>query len=615
MYVYAYNNIYINISTYIYIAFCGLELIYCVLCILYVQSMCAVLKSKLFTTEPSEMELRGRSLECLGHIAVSVGSVHFAPYLELGMQSAQQGIAMNDDDLKEYSYIFYANASKAMRQQFAPALPALIPHLIEAINETELIFGDDDEEDEDGHPIEHKHEEEEDDEDDDDDTIKINGREGYINTKKAAITALASIAQYVKEDFGPYLAESLKAMLADNGPLTSYHDIIRAEAFESLQHFVGVALASHGIRLPSKYATLALPEDVLVVVKACMRCCLEGIKEDTDKLIVAKAVESVSGILEIVGVVALTLQDELEENVIMGQKLLELVQLSLQQKLTCQGDVIEQHEGDEEAEDHDNLVMDDMTDLIGVLARVMGPAFVTHFDQLLPSLLRFASGNRIHSDRSMAIGCFAEVIAELGQSAEKYAPVLLPLIAQGLGDEMEGVRRNSAYCLATLVQSTGKALGPNFLDILQWLYPLCTRKANQQALDTGGADTDNALSAVAKMIIVAPELLPLNQVLPVLLSALPLRSDNSEGPSVYSSLIHLINTQHPAAVQNFPALLTCLGQVLLPESKDIEETKVMVVSCLKGLQASQAQGSILLATLASIPDHSIQHAITLALQS
>jgi hypothetical protein len=100
---------------------------------------------------------------------------------------------------------------------------------------------------------------------------------------------------------------------------------------------------------------------------------------------------------------------------------------------------------------------------------IMGASYLNYFDQLLPGLMRYMKPTRMHSDRSMAIGCFAEVIERIGSSAVKYVGMgyvcsifvnikiklsiletLLPIIEEGLRDNMESIRRNSAYCLGQL---------------------------------------------------------------------------------------------------------------------------------------------------------------------
>jgi hypothetical protein len=179
---------------------------------------------------------------------------------------------------------------------------------------------------------------------------------------------------------------------------------------------------------------------------------------------------------------------------------------------------------------------------------------------------------------------------------------------------MEAVRRNSAFCLGVLIDSTGKALGPNFLQILQWLYPLCVRKANQLAFDTGGADIDNALSAVSKMIRIAPELVPLEQVLPVMVAALPLRADPSEGPSVYGILVTLLMNNNPVAFNNLPAIIHVFAHVVSPDSKDLDVVKAEVTSCIKSLASSASYSSLLANTMPTL-DPTVQNIISATISS
>lgn len=48
------------------------------------QTICSLLAPLLFNTEPKMHTMRGRSLECLGHVAVAIGSEHFGRYFETG---------------------------------------------------------------------------------------------------------------------------------------------------------------------------------------------------------------------------------------------------------------------------------------------------------------------------------------------------------------------------------------------------------------------------------------------------------------------------------------------------------------------------------------------------
>ncbi|CAE7647513.1 kap123, partial [Symbiodinium microadriaticum] len=140
----------------------------------YTEATVDILKEIIFISEPELFNLRGRALECLGHVAVAVGHDHFMPYLDMGMQAALQGVQLGDDNLKEYAYTFIANVAKVMGHTFDQHLETLVPHLLEVISEAELTYGE--QESEVGAL----------DEDDDEDDIPLQLRfhEGYINTKK-----------------------------------------------------------------------------------------------------------------------------------------------------------------------------------------------------------------------------------------------------------------------------------------------------------------------------------------------------------------------------------------------------------------------------------------------
>jgi hypothetical protein len=155
---------------------------------------------------------------------------------------------------------------------------------------------------------------------------------------------------------------------------------------------------------------------------------------------------------------------------------------------------------------------------------------------------------------------------------------------------MEGVRRNSAFCVGVLVEATGTALSAHFMQLLQWLYPLCTRQEAQQTSDMGGADIDNALSSVARMIAVAQAQMPLDRILPVMVASLPLRSDHSEGPNVYGCLCRLVLAGDAVATsaELLPKLVEAFAQVFYPTSKATDETKVTVKSCLRLLTSQNA---------------------------
>ena len=77
--------------------------------------------------------LRGRALECFGHMAIACGKSSFSPYFTPVMKSAAQGLSSEDTDLHEFAYVLFANLAKVMEEEFGPVLPELVPHLLKVV--------------------------------------------------------------------------------------------------------------------------------------------------------------------------------------------------------------------------------------------------------------------------------------------------------------------------------------------------------------------------------------------------------------------------------------------------------------------------------------------------
>ena len=575
---------------------------------------CTMLNQILFITEPTLFQLRGRALECLGHVAVAIGKEHFTPYFELGMRSAMQGLQVEDSALKEHSFIYFANAVKVMGHTFDQHLKEMVPFLAGVICEPELSPFED---------AETKLAElgAEDDEEDDEGGGKflLNTQDGFVDTKKAALTALGALAEHTKGAFYPYLESTLNdVLLSEDGALNSYHQAIRSEAAVILEYMVGVACDYTKLEKPPKHQTIVLNPQVTEMVRAVMLTYVTAL-DDVEKEPVAAALIGICGVLELVGVAALSVANPID-NSQLGQTLVKKLHDVLKEKLPCQK--IEKHEThhtgeDDDDDDHDNVVMDAATDTIAYMAKAAGSAFEGYYQTLHKPLMKFTKSNRPFTDRAMAIGCVAEVLAEFDSAAaSKYVDSILPIIAESLQDRMEEVRRNGVYCLGVMCTSVGAPLVSHYPRFLQMLHPLCVRPAEQMvAGDVGGADVDNALSAVAKMINVSADAMPLPQVLPAMIAALPLRADLTEAASVYGCFIQLITSGNATALGMLPQLLTSLAQVISSTSLYEDGAKALVVTFFKQMASNPSQQAALTAALGQISDADIRGVIEAAVRS
>jgi hypothetical protein len=53
------------------------------------------------------------------------------------MECACEGLTRDSTDLHEFAYAVFANLAKVMKEEFAPALTELVPHLVEVIGTDE----------------------------------------------------------------------------------------------------------------------------------------------------------------------------------------------------------------------------------------------------------------------------------------------------------------------------------------------------------------------------------------------------------------------------------------------------------------------------------------------
>lgn len=103
----------------------------------YVGGVAALMTKCMSVTEERLYSLRGRALECMGHMAIAVGRDTFRPYFQVTMESACEGLTRDSTDLHEFAYAVFANLAKVMKEEFGPALPELVPHLVTVIGTDE----------------------------------------------------------------------------------------------------------------------------------------------------------------------------------------------------------------------------------------------------------------------------------------------------------------------------------------------------------------------------------------------------------------------------------------------------------------------------------------------
>ena len=165
------------------------------------------------------------------------------------------------------------------------------------------------------------------------------------------------------------------------------------------------------------------------------------------------------------------------------------------------------------------------------------------------------------------------------------------MFIKSLHDDDAEVRSNSAFALGVLVENTDTDMSSQYLSILQALQPFFQVPAAAIRAELHGRD--NAAGAVARLILKNMAALPLDRVLPVLFSALPLQADRLEYQPILRAIFHLFQSNPDYAMNYVDTLLPIFAHLLNPTS-DVEigeENKAHVINLLQAVEA-KAPGKV-----------------------
>jgi hypothetical protein len=413
-----------------------------------------------------------------------------------------------------------------------------------------------------------------DDSDDDEEggNYVINVRTALLEAKKGAITAIGEIGQHCGAAFAPFLEKTIPLLQKAAG---NFHPLIKTEVADSLPSMVmPVVYGEHGGTITWTKGDISGASPIGAQTTAIVNVVLKELMtlmKDDDKETVGKACESVQNIIEVCGPHAL---------VPVANECLETVHALLTKTAPCQLSEDAEYYDDED-DDHDSFMVQ-VCDLVGSFGRVMGSHFAQYLDNFLPAICSFAKSSRPASDRSMAMGCLGEVAQELGDSVREYwKGIFLPSILAGLGDSDNNVKRNAAFCAGVSCEGLGDYVAADYGTILASVAPLFN--IDQSESDTSAAAVDNACACVSRMIMACPNNVPVGQVLPAILSKLPLKSDMTENETVYKCLLGLLQMNHNDAIAVKAEIKRVFTEATSEGSKVDDETKQKLLLALPAM--------------------------------
>ncbi|KAF9105739.1 hypothetical protein BGX29_011522 [Mortierella sp. GBA35] len=504
-----------------------------------------------------EIMLRSVATDALGAIAIAVGKETFRPHLNDLMVLAMEGLHLTNNRLRECCFYFFAGIAQVFADEFAPFLEAIVPQLIHSCqldeNTTRL-------------------------ENDVEDLEELDGEEGeedsymyksaVADEKEVAADTIGELFQFTGSTFLPYVESTVKELLELS---THLADGVRKASCRSLFNFLRAFYKLSNSQEWKAGLPVAVPlhENVAQLNSLVMPAILSVWDEEDEKMVVFQICNEMVETVRLCGpgIIANHIDD-----------IAEKLKLLFEKKAYCQQE-LEDDEGlleeDEQAE-YDALLITGASDLVGALAAALGASFVPYAQVFIPHIAKYYKKSKPTSERSMAMGCLGEIANGMSTGITDFTEQLFPLIVKGLSDEEEEVRSNAAFAIGALCQNTTIDLSSQYPALLTALYPLF------QGQDLSNV-TDNACGAVARMIMKYPNVVPVEQVLPVFVQALPLKIDFEENEPVYKLLFSLIRSQNAWIFNNLPQLLAVFADVLPREGELKPATRLEMLEIIKQL--------------------------------
>lgn len=514
-------------------------------------------------------ELRIEAIDTLASITRVGGKENFIPLandtMSYCLMMLEEG--PDDPDFRRSIYNLMGSMSNVVNESMASVYPKFMDRIIESIISTEEILpimrdspsnnlllddptadNDIDLDDTDG--------------EDDNDLDGYQVENDFIYEKEEAIFALKEFAQNTGAAFTPYLTTSFENVYK---VIEHPQETIRKASIEAICAFV-IALHKLGDAEGVKRAcSIVMPKFAHIM------------RTDEEQSVVIHLLEYVGEVFEVVKGPSVPTQ-EIAELIFTGIKDL------LNNKMACQFNEPNSGVGDDEDPDEsesDELLMENAGNLLPQFGKALTPEIYSMYFgrlyQFYVNKLNKAKRNDVPEHRTFAYGALADSFSSLGSCVVTYFDTLCPIFIGGVNDPEHKARQNCYFGLGELVLHAEEKSFESFHVILQALSGAIAGETNPGALD-------NICGAVARLIVTNYNMVPLPQVLPVLLSHLPLREDTEENDMVHKAFRMLYTQARPVVVDYIEQILAITIDVLYKKQMPDDETTASAVAFVKDIR-------------------------------
>ncbi|MED6238474.1 hypothetical protein ATANTOWER_022324 [Ataeniobius toweri] len=551
------------------------------------------------TATTEEMRpLQNQSLDTLAVLARTMGKDVFGPLaaecIQLGLKLTD---AIDDPDLRRCTYGLYSAVSTVSPESLTPHLTAITTVMQLALKSNEgitahleedktFVLLDDDDDEDNGVGEGGKTEEdflEDEPETDIHDFAGFSVENAYIDEKEDACDAMGEIALSTGAAFQPFLESSFQQVFE----MRDFpHEDVRRAALGALGQF---CRAQH--KVWTENPTEANHQALLKLLDVVVPCFVETVRADRERLVVMAVLETMSSVIK-------SCKEEVFRNPSHLTEISHLIRDVLKKKTTCQGSGNDEADDEDEQAEYDAMLQEFAGEVIPlVTSSVPADKFAPYLNDLLPLIMSKAKSSCTVADRSFSVGTIGEILHALvnvsgGQGvAARLSNRLLTVLVAGVKDNDAEVRNNSVFGLGCLAQAAGPLIVSDYPMMLSVFSNMLGKESDLRVID-------NLCAALCRMIMSNVDAVPLEQVVPVLVSHLPLKEDQEENQTVFKCLTIIYERSPALVVKLLKPIVAASSHVL--GHKDVDtETQRTVVALMKEL--AQKHGAEFQVAALSLP--------------
>lgn len=535
--------------------------------------------------------LRGKVIECMSLVGLSVGPEKFGPdatdvmNILVGTAATQ---TEPDDPQGFYLMQAYARICRCLKRGFIQYLPHVMPGLLEAASQkpdVQFLNLNDDEDILDGSVDGYE-------------TVTIGDKRFGIKTstlddKAVACSMLACFIAELRGGFYDYVEQVTHLMI----PLLKffYHDECRTAAASCLPDLVRCVMESG--KDPSG-------TQVVNIVQFMLPKLLEAVKGEPDPEVQVHMLDALADIAGLVGPPGIP-----REFMVPAAQAISMVLLESEARTLDREQMAEQEDWDEEAHEDAEIeeakeeeILSKISNVVGAFLRVHASngfveAFKTPYElsegsqpvSTMEIVWLRLQGVRPAYERQAALSIFDDLILYAGAEGVSLINGALPAMRAYALDPDPDVRKTACFGIGVCAQVGGEVFITSGGGDLVSELDRVIREPNARSAQAEAA-TDNAVSALMKIMEFQAACVREKGTAfgALVLDYMPIKKDETEARSAHAALVRMAKSSDPRFIgenyMNVPKLLSIILSILGTSLVD-EQTTRHAVDLIKGMQA------------------------------